>query len=228
MRKRNLILIADDEEDILKLLQELLENKGYVTVIARNSEEAIDKAKKLKPDLIILDVRFPTIGGIGVCRILRSNPITKNIPILMLTVQNTPIDRVIGLEAGADDYLGKPFTPEEIVARVKAILRRVRREYFTSGMIKVGKIKIDIDKRAVWIKDRKVDLTQKEFELFLYLVENKGRVISREELMREVWELEYFPQATRTVDIHIANLRKKLKVKNIKSVFGIGYMFEEE
>jgi len=227
-QKKELILIADDEENILNLVRDILEKHGYATVLAKNSEEAISKAKRLKPDLIILDLKFPVLGGLEVCRIIRSNPISANIPILMLTVQNSPVDRVIGLESGADDYLGKPFSPDELIARIKAILRRVKRNVLTGGVIRQGNIKVDLDRRAVYVKGKEKLLRPKEFELLLLFINNKNKVLSREQIMREVWDMDYFPGMTRTIDIHIRNLRKTLGIKNLKTVFGIGYVFEEK
>jgi len=226
--KKELILIADDDEDILNLVKEILEKHGYATVLAKNSEEAISKVKKLKPDLVILDLRFPVLGGLEVCKIIRSNPEISSIPILMLTVQNSPVDRIIGLESGADDYLGKPFSPDELIARIKAILRRVKRNYHSGGVIESGKLKIDLDRRVVHVGNKIKRLRPKEFDLLLLFINNKNKVLSREKIMREIWDMEYFPGMTRTVDIHVRSIRKSLGLKNLKTVFSVGYVLEDE
>src|SRR3989339_1213634 len=209
---KKLILVADDDEHILTLVCDLLKEAGYTVLQARNSEEAINKAKKHSPDMMILDLRFPTIGGLEVCRMIKNDPHTKGIPILMLTVQADTVDKVIGLEAGADDYLGKPFDPQELLARVRAILRRSNPEE-TTGVLESGKIRVNLDRHQVLTDGKEVRLKPKEYDLLCYFLRYKNKVLTRETIMREVWSMDYYQGATRTIDMHIDQLRNKLHLK---------------
>lgn len=227
------VLVVDDEQSIVTLLKYNLEQAGYVVEIAQDGEEALQKEKKKKPDLIVLDVMLPKKDGIEVCKTIRSDK--NQVPILMLTAKDDEFDRVLGLELGADDYMTKPFSPREVVARVKAILRRssvvdsVKNEDDDEDIV-IGNIRIRPDFFEVYRNDTLLELTPKEFELLLYLVERQGRVITREHMLNSVWNYE-FAGDSRIVDVHISHLRDKLEENPkqpqlIKTVRGLGYKLE--
>ncbi|MDA3100727.1 response regulator transcription factor, partial [Staphylococcus pseudintermedius] len=207
------VLVVDDEQSIVTLLKYNLEQSGYVVEVAQDGEEALQKEKETKPDLIVLDVMLPKKDGIEVCKTIRSDK--NQVPILMLTAKDDEFDRVLGLELGADDYMTKPFSPREVVARVKAILRRsslvdhVRKEEEDEDIV-IGSIRIRPDFFEVYRNDELLELTPKEFELLLYLVERQGRVITREHMLNSVWNYE-FAGDSRIVDVHISHLRDKLE-----------------
>ncbi|EGQ3928297.1 response regulator transcription factor, partial [Staphylococcus pseudintermedius] len=224
------VLVVDDEQSIVTLLKYNLEQSGYVVEVAQDGEEALQKEKETKPDLIVLDVMLPKKDGIEVCKTIRSDK--NQVPILMLTAKDDEFDRVLGLELGADDYMTKPFSPREVVARVKAILRRsslvdhVRKEEEDEDIV-IGSIRIRPDFFEVYRNDELLELTPKEFELLLYLVERQGRVITREHMLNSVWNYE-FAGDSRIVDVHISHLRDKLEENPkqpqfIKTVRGLGY-----
>ncbi|EJH4296241.1 TPA: response regulator transcription factor, partial [Staphylococcus pseudintermedius] len=223
------VLVVDDEQSIVTLLKYNLEQSGYVVEVAQDGEEALQKEKETKPDLIVLDVMLPKKDGIEVCKTIRSDK--NQVPILMLTAKDDEFDRVLGLELGADDYMTKPFSPREVVARVKAILRRsslvdhVRKEEEDEDIV-IGSIRIRPDFFEVYRNDELLELTPKEFELLLYLVERQGRVITREHMLNSVWNYE-FAGDSRIVDVHISHLRDKLEENPkqpqfIKTVRGLG------
>ncbi|EGQ3584019.1 response regulator transcription factor [Staphylococcus pseudintermedius] len=227
------VLVVDDEQSIVTLLKYNLEQSGYVVEVAQDGEEALQKEKETKPDLIVLDVMLPKKDGIEVCKTIRSDK--NQVPILMLTAKDDEFDRVLGLELGADDYMTKPFSPREVVARVKAILRRssladhVRKEEEDEDIV-IGSIRIRPDFFEVYRNDELLELTPKEFELLLYLVERQGRVITREHMLNSVWNYE-FAGDSRIVDVHISHLRDKLEENPkqpqfIKTVRGLGYKLE--
>ncbi|EGQ0299051.1 response regulator transcription factor [Staphylococcus pseudintermedius] len=227
------VLVVDDEQSIVTLLKYNLEQSGYVVEVAQDGEEALQKEKETKPDLIVLDVMLPKRDGIEVCKTIRSDK--NQVPILMLTAKDDEFDRVLGLELGADDYMTKPFSPREVVARVKAILRRsslvdhVRKEEEDEDIV-IGSIRIRPDFFEVYRNDELLELTPKEFELLLYLVERQGRVITREHMLNSVWNYE-FAGDSRIVDVHISHLRDKLEENPkqpqfIKTVRGLGYKLE--
>ncbi|QQJ47630.1 response regulator transcription factor [Staphylococcus pseudintermedius] len=227
------VLVVDDEQSIVTLLKYNLEQSGYVVEVAQDGEEALQKKKETKPDLIVLDVMLPKKDGIEVCKTIRSDK--NQVPILMLTAKDDEFDRVLGLELGADDYMTKPFSPREVVARVKAILRRsslvdhVRKEEEDEDIV-IGSIRIRPDFFEVYRNDELLELTPKEFELLLYLVERQGRVITREHMLNSVWNYE-FAGDSRIVDVHISHLRDKLEENPkqpqfIKTVRGLGYKLE--
>lgn len=225
------ILVVDDEAHIVELIKYNLENAGYRTQEAANGREAIYAAQKGGVDLIILDIMLPDIDGLEVCRELKSKESTAPIPIIMLTAKGEEFDKVIGLEMGADDYITKPFSVRELMARVKAILRRTVSVPGDSGIINIGSLIIDKGKYEVLKDGIKVDLTLKEFELLLLLVINRGRVLTRELLLDRIWGYEYYG-GTRTVDVHVRHLRQKIEAddsnpKYIETVRGIGYRFNE-
>lgn len=228
------ILVVDDEQSIVTLLKYNLETAGYIVEVAYDGEEALEKVEKVQPDLIVLDVMLPKKDGIEVCKTIRSD---KNlVPILMLTAKDDEFDRVLGLELGADDYMTKPFSPREVVARVKAILRRSQfvnesaNDAANEEDILIENIRIRPEFFEVYKDDELLELTPKEFELLLYLIERQGRVITREHMLNSVWNYE-FAGDSRIVDVHISHLRDKLEEnpkqpKLIKTVRGLGYKLE--
>lgn len=228
------ILVVDDEQSIVTLLKYNLETAGYIVEVAYDGEEALKKVETEQPELIVLDVMLPKKDGIEVCKTIRSD---KNlVPILMLTAKDDEFDRVLGLELGADDYMTKPFSPREVVARVKAILRRsqfvneIEKEHVDDEDIIIGSIRIRPEFFEVYKEDELLELTPKEFELLLYLIERQGRVITREHMLNSVWNYE-FAGDSRIVDVHISHLRDKLEEnpkqpKLIKTVRGLGYKLE--
>lgn len=201
------ILVVDDEEYILELLRYHLEREYYKVVLARNGNEALAVAKRERPDLIILDIMLPGVNGFEVCRILRE---TSNVPILMLTAKREEADRVMGLELGADDYVTKPFSLRELLARVRAILRRTRgfEDQESEEVIQRGEITIYPLRHEVFIGNTMVDLTATEFELLTFLAQFPGRAFTREELLQRLWGYEVIGDS-RTVDVHIRHLREK-------------------
>lgn len=218
-----LILLVDDEASIIQLAQLYLEREGFRVASAGDGQAALDAVASQNPALIVLDVMIPNVDGFEVCRRLRAenNPIA----ILMLTARDDDIDKIVGLELGADDYLTKPFNPRELVARVKAILRRdARVSEFASVAIHLGDLSIDPSSREASIGETPLDLRAKEFDLLLTLAENRGRVLSREKLLELAWGFDFYGQ-TRTVDVHVAHLRKKMSNSSvqIETVTGIGY-----
>lgn len=228
------ILVVDDEQSIVTLLKYNLETAGYIVEVAYDGEEALKKVETEQLELIVLDVMLPKKDGIEVCKTIRSD---KNlVPILMLTAKDDEFDRVLGLELGADDYMTKPFSPREVVARVKAILRRsqfvneIEKEDVDDEDIIIGSIRIRPEFFEVYKEDELLELTPKEFELLLYLIERQGRVITREHMLNSVWNYE-FAGDSRIVDVHISHLRDKLEEnpkqpKLIKTVRGLGYKLE--
>ena len=228
------ILVVDDEQSIVTLLKYNLETAGYLVEVAYDGEEALQKLDAVQPDLVVLDVMLPKLDGIEVCKSIRSD---KNlVPILMLTAKDDEFDRVLGLELGADDYMTKPFSPREVVARVKAILRRSKQVHSQkedetdNEDVIIGSIKIRPEYFEVYKNNELLELTPKEFELLLYLIERQGRVITREHMLNSVWNYE-FTGDSRIVDVHISHLRDKLEEnpkqpKLIKSVRGLGYKLE--
>ena len=227
MKKR--ILIIDDENSIRNVVKDTLEAEGYTVIEGENTEEAIRKAKDLKPDLIILDLGIPTIGGLEVCRILRKNEETAGIPIIMLTVRSREVDKVIGLEMGADDYITKPFHRRELLARVKAVLRRGELKSGAKGLLEVDNIVLDSEAYTVKVDGERVDLRPKEFDLLQVLMQKKGNVLSREFLCESVLGYEYFG-SSRTIDAHLKNLRKALGPAGdlIKTIRGVGYKMDDK
>jgi len=224
------ILIVDDEKNIVEAIKYNLEKEGFRTLTAADGARAVELAQREIPDLITLDVMLPELNGWEVCRLLRQDRRTKFIPIIMLTVKSDEADKVVGLEFGADDYMTKPFSPKELVARVKAILRRTK-EPLPDEAVTIGTLHLDFGKHTVQVKGQRVDLTAKEFELLKALVEAKGRVLSRDRLLDRVWGLEQSLEIeTRTVDVHVGQLRKKLRgeAKRLVTVKSIGYRFESE
>jgi two-component system alkaline phosphatase synthesis response regulator PhoP len=218
-----LVLLVDDEVNIVDLARLYLERDGYRIEAAYNGVDAINAVHELDPALVVLDIMLPELDGFEVCRRVRAE---SDVPIIMLTARDEDIDKIVGLELGADDYLTKPFNPRELVARVKAILRRSERKAETSGAsIHLGDVTIDPAGRELTVAGEKVDLRTKEFDLLLALAEHKGAVLSREQLLNLAWGYDFYGQ-TRTVDVHVAHLRKRLQQSasvRIETVTGIGY-----
>ncbi len=218
-----LILLVDDEPSIIQLSRMYFERDGFRVQEINDGEAALEAIAKHRPALIVLDVMLPKLDGFEVCRKLRASG--DQTPIIMLTARDEDIDKILGLELGADDYLTKPFNPRELIARVKAILRRSDGKQKTDGKpIHRGDLMIDPSSREVRIAARTVELRTQEFDLLLTLAEQPGRVFSREQLLQLAWGFDFYGQ-TRTVDVHIAHLRKKLEggSVNIETVTGVGY-----
>lgn len=221
------ILIVDDEESILDFISYNLETRGHLVHIARTGGEGAKKASGLAVDLVILDVMLPDIDGFDVCKAIRAE---KKVPILMLSALDSVTDKVLGLELGADDYLSKPFSVQELLARVKALLRRSA-ALPGSEIIGHGQLVMDIQKRECRSPEGRIDLTLKEFELLRYLMENRGIALSRSQIMETVWGYDV-PAGERTIDSHVKSLRRKLDgagiADPIETVRGVGYKFEAE
>jgi two-component system alkaline phosphatase synthesis response regulator PhoP len=223
------ILIVEDEKDILKMVEYNLKKDGYRTVSARDGEDAIEMAHSEHPDLILLDLMLPGIDGLEVCKQLKKESKTAGIPIIMVTAKTQESDKVVGLELGADDYVTKPFSVRELLARVKAVMRRAHEKEKLPELLNLGDLTIDFSKIEARIKDKPVALTAKEFELLRTLIKAKGRMLSRDYLLDTIWGYDHAIEIqTRTVDVHIRSLRKKLKsaAKHIITVKNYGYRFE--
>lgn len=219
-----LILLVDDEPNILQLARMYLEREGFQVESVQDGEAALEAVARFQPALMVLDLMLPKVDGLEVCRQLRANQ--NRLPILMLTAKDEDVDKIIGLELGADDYLTKPFNPREMVARVKAILRRGEKEVTAKGEtpLHLGDLVIDPKSREVRVGDRSISLRNQEFDLLYTLARHRGIVLSREQILENAWGYEYAGQ-TRTVDVHVGQLRKKLANSrvNIVTVIGVGY-----
>ena len=222
------ILLVEDEKNIVKIITYNLEREGFQVSVARDGAEALEKARKETPDLVLLDLMLPKIDGMDVCRRLREDPKTARLPIIMVTAKTQETDRVLGLELGADDYLPKPFSPRELVARVRAVLRRSQAPEIPT-VWSCGALEVDWERRTVKLKRKAVVLTPKEFELLKALAEARGRVLSREKLLEQVWEYgQAMEIQSRTVDLHVSQLRQKIGAegRRILTVTGAGYRFQ--
>ncbi len=223
------ILIVEDEEDIRELLCHHMQQAGFDTVEAASGDDALEAVREKKPDLVVLDLMLPGIDGTEVCRTLKQDEETRDVPILMLTAKAEEIDRVVGFELGADDYVTKPFSPRELVLRVKAILKRARPERGGQEQIALHGLTLDVPKHEVAVDGRRIELTATEFKLLQTLVERRGRVQTREMLLESVWGYDY-AGFTRTVDTHMRRLRAKLGDwgRHIETVRGVGYRVRED
>jgi two-component system response regulator ResD len=220
-----LILVVEDEPKIREIVRAYLQRDGFSVEEAGDGEEALRKAREANPQLVILDLMLPGVDGWEVCRQIRK---TSDVPIIMLTARGEEADRVAGLELGADDYVPKPFSPRELVARVKAVLRRTRPDREKGHVLQYGDLVIDLASRSVLCRGCEVPLTPREFDLLWFLAKSPGRVFTRESLLQQVWGYEYLGD-TRTVDTHVKNLREKLgpvEGQFIRTVWGVGYKFE--
>ena len=225
------VLLVEDEANIRQLIRYNLEKEHFQVVEAIDGLQGIKLAKTEKPNLLILDLMLPGADGLEVCRTLKGNTLTAALPIIMLTARSEEIDKVIGLELGADDYMTKPFSPRELVARVKAVLRRSQRETILPGELLAGCLRFNFSRFEVHLGDEKLELTPKEYELLKMLVTNLGKVFTREELLEKVWGYEYFGD-TRTVDVHMRHLRAKLAhdpvtAERLETVRGHGYRLRD-
>lgn len=225
------ILIVDDEEHILELLKFNIKNAGYEVITANNGGDGVRLAKEERPDLVLLDLMLPGMDGYDVCKEIKRNKETSNTAIIMLTAKGEELDKILGLELGADDYMTKPFSIRELLARVKAVLRRSinasinkEEDYYENG-----RLRIDFERHEVSINKERIDMTLKEFELLEILIKNRGKILKREMLLDKIWGYEYIGE-TRTVDVHIRYLRKKVEEddknpKLIETIRGVGYRF---
>lgn len=236
MKKK--VLVVDDEQSIVTLLKYNLQQAGYDVLTAMDGEEGLNLALTANPDVILLDLMLPKKDGMDVCKELRQQKVLT--PILMLTAKDDEFDKVLGLELGADDYMTKPFSPREVIARIKAVLRRTQMQVPTSSNevdtdedegIKIAELKVLPNYYEAYFKGELLELTPKEFELLLYLVKNKGRVLTRDQLLSAVWNYDFVGD-TRIVDVHISHLREKIEENTkkpiyIKTIRGLGYKLEE-
>lgn len=225
------ILIVDDEEHIRELIKFNLDNNGYKTICADNGLDALKMVKAENPQLVLLDVMLPGMDGYDVCKEIRRDNSISSTPVIMITAKGEEFDKVLGLELGADDYVTKPFSVRELLARVKAILRRTTIKTIDNSY-SFGNVVIDFEKYEVTKEEERIELTLKEFELLQILIKNKGRVMTRDFLLDKIWGYEYIGE-TRTVDVHIRHLRKKIEdddknPKYIETIRGIGYRFSSE
>ena len=219
------ILIADDEPDILEIVSYNLNKEGYEIYTAKDGNEAIEKAKQLRPDLIILDIMMPKKTGVEVCRILRSQTLFEDTLIIFLTALSDEASQIKGLETGADDYVNKPISPKVLVSRVNALFRRMGTKE-TGTVLSLGNISIDPVKFMVTISGKEVVLVKKEFELLFLLASRPGRVFLRNEILSQIWGTEVIV-GDRTIDVHIRKIRQKLGVDCITTVKGVGYKFDD-
>jgi DNA-binding response OmpR family regulator len=223
-----LVLVVEDEESISEPFARALARAGFRTRVARTGSEAIELAAALAPDVVLLDLALPDQDGRDVCRRLRHG---SDVPIIMVTASGALTDRVVGLELGADDYVVKPFSVAEVVARIRAVLRRAQPSRSADPRKAIGELRIDLPARRVWRGEQEVDLTRKEFDLLARLVQDAGRVVTREALMSDVWDMNWFG-STKTLDVHIAWLRRKLgddpaRPTYIHTVRGVGFRLSE-
>jgi DNA-binding response OmpR family regulator len=227
------VLIIEDEENLVEALRVNLEREGFQVYTAQDGGEGLDTARRTRPDLIILDVMLPTLDGLEICRILRRD---SGVPILILTAKGEEIDRVVGLELGADDYVTKPFSMREVVARVRGMLRRSRAtpdaayDSDKHQLLRVGDLEVDVDGHTVKLRGEPLNLKPREFDLLALLVANKGRALTRDQILERVWGHDYVGE-TRTVDVHIRWLREKIQFydnspQRIITIRGVGYRFE--
>ncbi len=223
------ILIVEDEKDIQELLRHYLNREGYEVRSAGDGQAALDRISQESFDLVLLDLMLPRIDGLEICRILRSRPQTAAIPIIMITARAEESDRVVGLELGADDYVTKPFSPREVMARVKALFRRLEKPKAGGPLLEYDGIRLDPSRHEVSCGGKARSLTAKEFKLLEFFLANQGQVLSRDVLLNEVWGYNYYG-TTRTVDVHIAHLRRKLPLlsHSLISLKGLGYKLREE
>lgn len=218
------ILVAEDDPDIGNLLEHYLRKAGFMATIVTSGREVMPQIKREAPDLVVLDLMLPGLDGLQVCRAIRADANTAAIPIIMLTAKAEESDRIVGLELGADDYITKPFSPNEVVARVRALLRRAHRAAPANSRLTYGLLSVDVDRHVVKIDSEEVKLTAKEFLLLQYLMLHRGRVLSRDLLLSDVWGYSY-TGGTRTVDVHVRRLREKVPMlaDTIVTVKQFGY-----
>ena len=222
------ILIVDDEANIIELAQMYLEQAGFHVQSANDGAAALEMIARHPPALMVLDLMLPEVDGWEICRRVRAGAAAPDLPIIMLTARDDDVDKIVGLELGADDYVTKPFNPRELVARVKSILRRVQHPIHSESPVHVGNLTMDPARHEVTIAGHPVNLAPREFDLLLTLADHRNFVLSREQLLNQVWGYDFYGE-TRTVDVHISNLRKRLVDSNVKieTVIGVGYKLVE-
>jgi DNA-binding response OmpR family regulator len=218
------ILVAEDDADIAALIRHYLEKAGFTVDLTESGRDVLPRLRRQPVDAVILDVMLPGMDGFDVCRAMRADPTTAAVPVIMLTAKAEESDRIVGLELGADDYITKPFSPGEVVARVRALLRRTHRGAPAAGTLTYGPLSVDADRHLVTVAGKEVRLTAKEFMLLQYLLQHRGRVLSRDLLLSDVWDYAY-TGGTRTVDVHVRRLREKLPflVEALVTVKQFGY-----
>ena len=218
-------MVIEDEKEIRDLVRYNLEKAGYRVAAAADGEEGLRQLFAARPDALVLDLMLPGMNGLEILREVRQEPVTHDLPVLVLTARSAEMDKLLGFEHGADDYLTKPFSPRELVARVKALVRRASPSGL-SRALESGALRVDVDAREARVHDQRLDLTPREFDLLAFLVRHPGRVLSRDELLRKVWGYDYVGE-TRTVDVHVRRLRAKLgdAADRIETVLGSGYKF---
>jgi two-component system phosphate regulon response regulator PhoB len=223
------ILVVDDEPDALEILGFKLKESGFVPVFARDGAQALRAARDERPALIVLDLMLPEVEGLEVCKLLRRDPLTATTPILMLTARAAEMDRILGLELGADDYVTKPFSPRELVLRIKKLLARAKAPEEAAAQLRFGELEIDVPRHSVTINGAAVGLTATEFKLLEILARRRGRVQTRERLLQDVWGYDN-PIDTRTVDTHMRRLREKMgdTARYLETIRGVGYRFKSE
>jgi len=223
------ILVVDDEADAVELISFNLKHAGFDVITAADGAAALKSARLQAPDLILLDVMLPEVDGLEVCKLLRRDPATASVPIIMLTAKAAEIDRVLGLELGADDYVTKPFSPRELVLRVRKLVERRQRPEQKADNFTIGDLSLDIPRHLVTVAGKRIDLTATEFKLLTTLMERRGRVQSRDQLLQDVWQYDNVID-TRTVDTHMRRLREKLgrAARYLDTVRGVGYRFAED
>ncbi len=231
MNSNTTVFIVDDEKNICELIRLYVEKEGYKTVVAYDGEDAVDKFKAVNPDIVLLDIMLPKKDGWQVCREIRA---VSDTPIIMLTAKGELFDKVLGLELGADDYIVKPFEPKELVARIKAVLRRCETKVGQSSNdseLRFDGLTINRETYEVYLGEERLELPPKEFELLYFLAKNSGKVFTRDQLLNEIWGYAFFGDS-RTVDVHIKRIREKLEKNGtenswqLKTVWGVGYKFE--
>jgi DNA-binding response OmpR family regulator len=217
----NTILVVDDEKNIVQLARLYLGNEGFQVEEAYDGRQALDKARSLNPDLIVLDLMMPGMDGLTVCKELRK---TSSVPVIILTARDDDVDKIVGLEVGADDYVTKPFNPRELVARVKAVLRRTQNAVAPDAVLEVGDVRLDPARREVSVAGKPITLRAKEFDLLTAFMRHEGVVLDRERLLSLVWGQDFYGD-TRTIDVHVAWLRDKLSgaTARVQTVWGVGY-----
>lgn len=224
------VLIVEDEETLARTLAERLRSDGYVAITVHDGEAGLDKVREEHPDLIVLDIMLPKLDGLSLCRIIRRDPATAHIPIIMLTARGTEVDKIVGLESGADDYIVKPLALGEFLARVRAVMRRAPGRLALQDELSSNDIRLSLTGRRMFKGENEVKLSNKEFDLLAELMRNKGVVLSRDLILTKIWGYDYFVEK-RTVDVHIRWLREKIEddpsdPKRIVTVRGVGYRFE--
>ncbi|MSS99987.1 MAG: response regulator transcription factor [Pedosphaera sp.] len=222
------ILVVDDEPDALELIEFNLRAAGFDVLTAADGAEALKKVKQNPPALVLLDLMLPEVDGLEICKILRRDPATAGVPVIMVTAKAAEIDRVLGLELGADDYVTKPFSPRELVLRVKSVLRRRHAPEAKLDKFVFAELTLDVTRHQLSVSGKKIELTATEFKLITLLIQRRGRVQNREQLLKEVWGYDHFID-TRTVDTHMRRLREKLgkAARFLDTVRGVGYRFTE-